>query len=108
VLPTLVTALVVVLLASAGMKWSVRRRALLGAMALCTLFYLLVHVKGVDGNMAPLLAWRWSAPPEVELGTALPEAENRIAALPKTLSPEDWPGFRGDRRDGRNRVSTFG
>ncbi|MBX3179453.1 MAG: PQQ-like beta-propeller repeat protein [Candidatus Hydrogenedentes bacterium] len=106
-LPTLATGLAVVLLATAGMRWDVRRKVLLGAMAVCAVFYCLVKVAGVDGNMAPLLSARWSTAPEAGLasGTAV---ENQVAALPEDLDPEDWPGFRGDRRDGRNRVSTFG
>lgn len=107
VLPTLTTGVTVVLVATAGMRWAVRRKALAGTLALCALFYCLVKVAGVDGNMAPLLSWRWNAPPEVGL-TVETAVENRVVTLPESLSPEDWPGFRGDRRDGRNRVSTFG
>ena len=107
VLPTLTTGLVVVLLATAGMRWAVRRKALAGTLALCALLYCLVKVAGVDGNMAPLLSWRWNAPPEAGLSVET-SVENQVASLPESLSPEDWPGFRGDRRDGRNRVSTFG
>lgn len=106
-LPTLTTAVVVVFLATAGMRWTVRRTALAGAMALCAVYYCLVQVAGVDGTSAPLLSWRWSTPPEAGLSVA-PPSDNQVAMLPDTLDPEDWPGFRGDRRDGRNRVSTFG
>jgi len=107
VLPTLATSIVFAFLITAGMKWAVRKKAALIGMALCTVFYLLVKVAGVDGNMAPLLSWRWSAPPEAGLAVETTAVENKLATIPTTLTPEDWPGFRGDRRDGRNRVSTF-
>lgn len=108
VLPTLTTGLVVVLLATQGMKWAVRRNALLVAMALCTAFYCLVKVSGVDGNMAPLLSWRWSAASVADTAAESTTVENQVAAIPKALVPEDWSGFRGAKRDGRNVVSTFG
>ena len=103
VLPALTALLVAALLVSFRTTWTERRRILLMTMALCAVFFCFTRVTGVDGNMAPLISWRWAGPPELSATTA-----GKTAVLPQTLEPEDWPGFRGARRDNRNMVSTFG
>jgi outer membrane protein assembly factor BamB len=96
---------VVALLATFRTTWAERRRILLMTMVLCAAFFCFTRITGVDGTMAPLIAWRWSGPPELGATT---NANAKTAALPSSLEPEDWPAFRGARRDNRNMVSRFG
>lgn len=105
VLPTLTAFLVIVTAATFRYTWEERRRALLMSMASCALLFCFTRVAGVDGNMAPLISWRWSGPPELSASTA---ASGKTAAVAQIPEPEDWPAFRGARRDNRNMVSQFG
>jgi len=101
-LPAVTTAVVVMAVATQGMAWEAQRKGLLVALGLCAVAFCLLHVVGVNGNMAPLLGWRW------EGADPIVGQENKVAAVPKTAAPTDWPGFRGAEREGRNRVDTFG
>jgi len=105
VLPSMTVLLVLALVATVRFAWLERRRLLLMAMALCSIFFCFTRVAGVDGNMAPLIAWRWAGPPELSATTA---TTGKTAAVALTPEPEDWPAFRGARRDNRNMVSRFG
>lgn len=106
VLPSITTLLIIALVATVQFSWEERRRVLLMTLALGSAFFCFTRVAGVDGNMAPLIAWRWAGPPE--LVGEQPGQGNRTATLAQTPEPEDWPAFRGARRDGRNMVSRFG
>lgn len=105
VLPSMTTLLVLTLVSTFRCSWGERRRLLLMAMALCSAFFCFTRVAGVDGNMAPLIAWRWAGPPEMSSTQAV---ANKIADVAQAPEPEDWPAFRGARRDNRNMVSRFG
>lgn len=106
VLPSITTLLTVALLATYRCAWAERRRVLLMTLAFGSIFFCFTRVAGVDGNMAPLIAWRWAGPPE--LAGDRPGQGNKTATLAQTPEPEDWPAFRGSRRDGRNMVTRFG
>ncbi len=104
VLPSMTTMLVLVLVGTFRCDWAERRRLLLMAMTLCSIFFCFTRVAGVDGNMAPLIAWRWAGPPELGVTTSA----GKTAAVALNPEPEDWPAFRGARRDNRNMVARFG
>ncbi|MCF6287254.1 MAG: PQQ-like beta-propeller repeat protein, partial [Candidatus Hydrogenedentes bacterium] len=101
-LPAVTTSVVLVAAMTQGMVWRTRRKGLAGALALCLVAFCLMRVVGVNGNMAPLLGWRWSGEAEIA------SVENKIANLAAEATPEDWPGFRGATRDSRNMMSRFG
>ena len=53
--------------------------------------FLLLEIKGVDGNLVPIVGWRWAGPPE--FGEA-------AAAVSETApGPDDYPQFYGPHRD---------
>ncbi len=56
---------------------------------------LLLEIRGVSGNLVPILGWRFAqdAPLETSGATAAPAA--------RALSPTDFPQFMGQGRDGR-------
>ncbi len=101
-LPVVTTSVVLVAAVTGGMHWKLRRKGLAGGLLLCMAAFCLMRVAGVDGNMAPFLAWRWSGEKEIA------SVENKVAAVLTEAAPEDWPGFRGATRDSRNLVSRFG
>lgn len=106
VLPSLTTLLAIALVVTLRCTWPERRRILLMTMAFCAVFFCFTRVAGVDGNMAPLISWRWAGPPELAGDAA--GVGNKTATVAQVPEPEDWPAFRGARRDNRNMVSRFG
>lgn len=105
VVPALTVLLVAAMTVTLRAGWVERRRVLLATLAFVAVFFSFTRVTGVDGNMAPLIDWRWAGPPEM---ATVSNATGQTANVPQTLEPEDWPGFRGARRDSRNMVSRFG
>jgi outer membrane protein assembly factor BamB len=88
-----------------GIPW-VRRGALV-VMALAWAPLTLVRMDGVDAELQADFRWRWSSSAEdrfrayrasAEAGSVTPSANTSDTAL--SLTPGDWPGFRGPERDG--------
>lgn len=70
--------------------------------------FAFVRLEGFTGDYHPEFAWRWSPTAEQHLAkrrtvpsTKAEAPESKSPAL--TLSPEDWPGFRGASRNSRVR-----
>ena len=100
-LPAMTTGLVVLLVATYRLRWPMRRWVLVAFIVICGGTFAAMRVETIGGNLAPIVAWRWSLTPE-ERSQALPRAEAQgVAVLPAQLDPGDWPGFRGPARDGR-------
>ena len=87
-------------------RWRPQRRglALAGALSLTWAAFLLVRTQGVSGDFQYALRWRWTPTPEQKY-----LAEQGLTGEPRlsvgsqhglTLQPGDWPGFRGEQRDG--------
>jgi outer membrane protein assembly factor BamB len=61
-----------------------------------------LEIRGVTGDVMPIVGWRWSAKP----GTAAPALPSPIAGSGKVFNPasqpsmHDFPQFLGSRRDG--------
>ncbi|HLJ09585.1 MAG TPA: PQQ-binding-like beta-propeller repeat protein, partial [Planctomycetaceae bacterium] len=87
-------------------KWRPKRRAwaLAGVLGLTWAPFLLVRTEGVGGDFQPTLRPRWTPTPEKQyLEEDDVTGEQRLSAGSQyglTLQPGDWPGFRGDQRDG--------
>jgi outer membrane protein assembly factor BamB len=68
----------------------------------------MLRVDGMDGAFKAAFSWRWQPTPEDELLTILDKGPREPSVQPASqvaekieLQPGDWPGFRGEARDGR-------
>ena len=89
------------------LPWSSRFKGLALAIALFIAVRATVRIKEFEGDIFPVLTWRWEPPKDTTL-TALPEAPKTstpVADAPKLVSYEPGPnGFAqwlGNRRDGK-------
>ncbi len=99
--PSMTTGLVVLLAATCRLRWPVRRWVLAAFMVVCGGIFAAMRVETIGGNLAPVVAWRWS-PTVEDRSKALPGSNTqRVAVLPAEVASGDWPGFRGAARDGR-------
>lgn len=114
VLPVMLTVVVAALIVFSGTNW--RRRRLLVAASVCVAVtaWWLVRVDGMDGSMNFDFAFRWSSTAEERFlessyttGEQGGNADTAALAVPAAAEPEDWPEFRGVRRDGVVRAVTF-
>lgn len=82
------------LLLFSGMRWRSRVLVLLGALCALGVFFSLFIVRGVTGDLVPILEWRWNKKLIEEVSTA-------AAAQPPPVPPgaSDWPQFLGPHRD---------
>jgi outer membrane protein assembly factor BamB len=110
VLPALTLGIVGVLVVTQRLPWPNRRRLVLLFMMACAGGFSAVRVDGVQGNVMPVMSWRWSPTPEElltgEMGLQTKEPGG-VADVPAEAGPEDWPGFRGALRDGQRPGVTF-
>ena len=71
------------------------------AIALSSGFWILLRNDGITGEFAPDLTWRWAKTAEEKLlaeeGTT--PMESSVAYI-DSEKPAEWPGFRGQDRDG--------
>jgi outer membrane protein assembly factor BamB len=107
--PLLVTACAIWLLIARKRSPTVIRNGLVVALALAWAPFLLIRINGVDGDQQASISGRWSTTAEDRY------LAERAAAAPKSpapqslesganhtlaLAPGDWPGFRGENRQG--------
>lgn len=104
-LPIATTALTIWLIATPFLNWPMRRAGLLVVVLVSWGFFLLVRHEGYSGNFAVAIPWRWNASDEAKF---LAERQTREGLSPQPATAEavalrsgDWPGFRGQDRDGR-------
>ena len=87
-----------------GLRWKTRLFGLVGVAAACGVFAALVRIDEFGGGMTPRLAWRWSPTAEErakEYWRGLsPSTDDVTTREPLKVTVDDWPGFRGPRRDG--------
>ncbi len=99
--PVLTTALVAALLVTARASARVRRLSVLAVLAIGAAVFPLFRVVDVGGNLAPILAWRWTPTAEEAFAElAAPRPSGKTADVPEQAGPGDWPGFRGPERNG--------
>lgn len=109
-LPALTVGVVAVLALTYRASWPVQRALAAVWIIGCVAVFSLLRVDSVGGDLAPVLAWRWSPPTEhaYVAWEGGPKAARSVAAdLPMELAPGDWPGFRGPARDGQARGVRF-
>jgi outer membrane protein assembly factor BamB len=106
-LPLVLTAWTCGLLVSRNRRPQRRAVALAGVLCLTWSAFLLVRTQGVGGDFQYSLHWRWTLTPEQEYLLELDrtgEPSSPVGARHElTLRPGDWPGFRGQNRDGNLR-----
>jgi outer membrane protein assembly factor BamB len=73
------------------LRWRIRLAGLGLAVLAVGLFIALVRIRGVSGNLVPVLEWRWAS----ELGAV--EATGGDVDI--AASPDDYPQFLGPRRN---------
>jgi outer membrane protein assembly factor BamB len=80
---------------------SARRLTLALAIILASGFWIFLRTNGIDGYSRHDLAWRWAKTPEDRL---LSQSGNENSAISTTMETvelqAEWPGFRGNNRDG--------
>jgi outer membrane protein assembly factor BamB len=103
-LPLVLTVWTIGLLVMRNWRAQRRRLALAGALCVAWSAFLLVRTEGVSGDFQPVLRWRWTLTPEQEYLAELDRSGAANSPVAKrqglTLAPGDWPGFRGQNRDG--------
>ena len=83
------------------LPWKVRL-AILGAVVLLGVgFRALFRVTGFDGNMVPILAWRFGGEAVWDEVPAAAGAVGEVLAGVSAPGPDDFPQFLGPWRDGR-------
>jgi outer membrane protein assembly factor BamB len=102
--PWVVTAWAIWLLFWRRAPLHAQRIGLIAVLLMTWSFWTLVRFDGLGGEQQPHFSFRWSKTLEERYVEQLKKstgAANRNAATsPVVLSPTDWPGFRGPRRDG--------
>ncbi len=107
--PLLVTACAIWLLIARKRSPTVIRNGLVVALALAWAPFLLIRINGVDGDQQASISGRWSTTAEdrylAERASAAPKSpapESLESGANHTLAlaPGDWPGFRGENRQG--------
>ncbi|MBZ0111386.1 MAG: PQQ-like beta-propeller repeat protein, partial [Thermoanaerobaculia bacterium] len=77
--------------------WRRRLRIVGGFLVIVGLIVATVRVGGVDGDLAPILEWRWSRAAQTpDVGPAL----KGVVDQPVVASESDFPQFLGPHRDG--------
>lgn len=111
--PIVVTVWIGWLAVTQQINWSARRGVLLAVALAIWGYYPLIRVDGTDGSIKAQTSWRWastaeedflasqrkSIPAAADVTASEGTADTDIPAL--TLTPGDWPAFRGPNRDDR-------
>jgi outer membrane protein assembly factor BamB len=107
--PVLVTAWALWLLIARKWSAAVIRNGLLVTLVVIWGQFLLVRINGVDGDQKPSVSGRWSTSAEdiylaqrASAATKSPAPQGHDSGTNPVLalSPGDWPGFRGENRQG--------
>lgn len=109
-LPTVTTGVVGLLLVTPWLRWPLRRWAAAAVMVGCAGVFTGIRVDALDGNLLPILSWRWSPTSEDLLAASTPlrQTESQdVPVFPLEPGPNDWQGFRGPARDGRVAETSF-
>jgi outer membrane protein assembly factor BamB len=104
-MPIATTALVVWLLATAGLSWPVRRLGAVVALLLGWGYCCLLRFDGVYGDFQAQISWVWNKTEEDLNAEGLEKAPSTAKTKEKqkalAVSAGDWPGFRGPDRDSK-------
>jgi outer membrane protein assembly factor BamB len=110
-LPTVTTGVIVAMLLTTRVDWHRRRWVLAITMFALFAVWTLFRMDGMDGSMAANFVWRWSTTAEQrfldESGALTELAAASDLELPAEPGPDDWPAFRGRRRDGHASAAAF-
>lgn len=117
--PAWLFLLLPIMLTGWALYWAVARRArpivrtggVVAVIVLACSAFTLLRSEGVSGEQDLDLRWRWSKTPEQRFLAAIPIPSVAAARLPGAAvvaSDDDWPGFRGPRRDGIVRGLSIG
>jgi outer membrane protein assembly factor BamB len=107
--PALVTAWAIWLLIARSWSPAVIRNGLLVVLAIVWTQFTLIRINGVDGDQKASISGRWSTTAEDLYLAQRTSAATGSQAAPRSdsqvdhalaLKPGDWPGFRGENRQG--------
>lgn len=101
-IPLLSLALVAWAVITRGLSNRVRRVTMIASIVLACGVWALVRTGGMTGDADSEFEWRWAATPEEQLlaeAQDVPPAE-AVELAGAEVGTADWPGFRGQRRDG--------
>ncbi len=100
-MPAMTIGLTALLALTGRLRWPLRRGLCVGFLLLVVAGSAAVRVNGFSGSMVPHLAWRWNTAAVEDLPAPQAAEVQRTADLPAHAVAGDWPGFRGEKRDGR-------
>lgn len=99
VLAATVTLFLVWLLTFSRLRLRARLVSLLAVVVVGGLAGATLRIRGVSGDLLPILDWRWASPPEARL-EPLPAAAPDPPAAVSSPGPGDYFQFRGPSRNG--------
>jgi outer membrane protein assembly factor BamB len=101
VLPALTLGLVAILLVTQLFSLPYQRSLALLYATGCVVFFGLLRVVDLGGDLTALTEWRWKAAPAAAEQAVAAHADIKgTATLPAEVGPGDWTSFRGPNRDG--------
>lgn len=102
-IPYLVYGVVIVFALMRGRSWLAQRRLAILYLIACATVFSAIQVNSVAGDLRPDLSWRWAS------GLALSSVQSPggVAELPIEIGADDWPAFRGAKRDSHLLGVTF-
>ena len=84
-------------LLASGLGWKAKLLGLVAVFLLGVLLRSVVAYEGVDGNLVPILGWRWTSRPVLEI----PGSGSNLRTPPVAGAETDFPQFLGPNRDAR-------
>ena len=84
-------------LLASGLGWKAKLLGVVAVVLLGVLVRNVVTFEGVDGNLVPILGWRWTSRPAPEI----PGSGSSPHTAPVAGSETDYPQFLGPNRDAR-------
>ena len=84
-------------LLASGLGWKAKLLGVVAVVLLGVLVRNVVTFEGVDGNLVPILGWRWTSRPAPEI----PGSGSSPHTAPVAGSKTDYPQFLGPNRDAR-------
>jgi outer membrane protein assembly factor BamB len=88
------------LLVLSRLPWRTRWLSLGVVLLVHVLVIAAVRIKGVDGDLVPVVEWRWKCS-STQVATHAPAPSDQTPEAPDLVLPDGWPQFLGPHRNGQ-------